>query len=207
MGVPVLVVSFDLLHIGESYRFAGEVLNCAEKAETLAAFCDALIADVGEKAATIADDARVSFYYTAGGGGLQTSPAGSNHTELIEFAGGINVVDLPAENNGRLKVDMERILAWQPDVIIASTPDILKPVMKWEQVSAVSGGKAYTAPTAPFPWLDAPVSVNRIIGLCWAAETLYPDVYDYDLAAFTREFYSLFYATELTDEAVAALLP
>ncbi|MBE0601889.1 MAG: ABC transporter substrate-binding protein, partial [Firmicutes bacterium] len=206
-GVPVLVVSFDLLHIGESYRFVGPALTCANKAETLAAFCDALIADIGETSAAIAGDDRVTFYYTAGGAGLQTAPAGSNHTELIEFAGGLNVVNLPAENNGRLKVDMERILAWQPDVIIASTPDILKPVLQWEQVNAVAEGKAYTAPTAPFPWLDAPVSVNRIIGLCWAAETLYPDVYGYDLAAYTKEFYSLFYGADLTDEAVEALLP
>ncbi len=207
MGVPVLVVRFDLLHIGESYRFVGDVLDCAEKADLLAAFCDTLIASVEETAATIAEDDRVTFYYTAGGAGLQTSPAGSNHTELIEFAGGINVVDLPAENNGRLKVDMERILSWQPDVIIASTPAILKPVLQWEQVNAVADAKAYTAPTAPFPWLDAPVSINRMIGLCWAAETLYPDVYDFDLSEYTKEFYNLFYGTDLTDEALNALLP
>ncbi len=206
-GVPVVVASFDLLSIGESYRFLGGALDCADKAEALAQYCDALIADVGEKAASISEDARVTFYYTSGGAGLQTSPAGTNHTELIEYAGGINVVDLPAESNGRLKADMERILAWQPDVIIASTPEVLKSVLKWENVNAVSNGKAYTAPTIPFAWLDAPVSVNRLIGLYWAAETLYPEVYGYDISACAKEFYSLFYGVDLSDEALADLLP
>ena len=31
------------------------------------------------------------------------------------------MVDLQAESNGRLTVDMERILAWQPDMIFASS--------------------------------------------------------------------------------------
>jgi len=206
MGIPVVTVSFDLTSMGESYRFLGSILGCSEKAETLAAFCDTLIGDIAEKAQTIAAEDQVTFYYTSGGSGLQTSPGGTNHTEMFEFVGGINVVDLPVESNGRLKVDMERILAWDPDVIIASTPAVLKSVLAWDQVQAVTAGKAYSAPTAPFSWLDAPVSVNRLIGLCWAAEALYPDVYQYDLAAYTQEFYSLFYGYDLSPEAVDAML-
>ncbi len=207
MGIPVVTVSFDLASVGDSYRFLGAVLNCGEKAEALALFCDDLLTDIAEKAQTIAPEDRVTFYYTSGGSGLQTSPGGTNHTEIFEFAGGVNVVDLPAESNGRLKVDMERILAWDPDVVVASSPAVLQSVTKWEHVNAVTAGHAYSAPTAPFPWLDAPVSVNRLIGLCWAAETLYPEVYSYDVAAYTQEFYSLFYGCALTGSEAKALLP
>ena len=207
MEIPVVTVSFDLTGIGESYRFLGETLGCSDRAEALAGFCDALLADIEDKAAAIAPDDRVTFYYTSGGNGLQTSPGGTNHTEIYEFVGGVNVVDLPAESNGRLKVDMERILAWDPDVIIASSSAVLESVLQWEQVNAVTNGWAYTAPTAPFPWLDAPVSVNRLIGLYWAAETLYPEVYPYDIAAYAQTFYSLFYGYTLTGAETESLIP
>ena len=206
VGVPVITVSFDLQSIGESYRFLGDVLGCAEKTEELAQFCDTLIADIQAKAAGIAEADRVPYYYAAAAGGLQTAPAGTNHTEIFELAGGRNVVDLPAETNGRLIVDMERILAWQPDVIITATPALAKAVQKWEYVNAVTANAVYSAPVAPFPWLDAPVSVNRLIGLCWAAETLYPDVYAYDLKAYAQQFYSLFYGYTLTDDEAGALI-
>ena len=207
MSTPVITISFDLTNLGESYRFLGSLLGIEDQAETLAAFCDTLIADIQVKSETIAPDDQITFYYTSGGNGLQTSPGGTNHTEMFEFTGGVNAVDLPAESNGRLKVDMERILAWNPDVVIAASPAVLSSVLQWEHVNAVTAGASYSAPTAPFSWLDAPVSVNRLIGLCWAAETLYPDVYQYDLEAYAQEFYSLFYRYDLSAEELDSMMP
>lgn len=206
MQTPVVTVSFDMISIGDSYRFLGTILGCAEQAEVLAEFCDTLLTDIQAKVETIPADEQLTFYYTSGGNGLQTSPSGTNHTEIFELVGAVNVVDLEAESNGRLKVDMERILAWSPDVIITSTPAIYASVAKWASVDAVTAGTFYTAPTVPFSWLDAPVSINRIIGLCWAAETLYPTVYEYDLSAYVQTFYELFYHYTLTPEEIEVML-
>ena len=213
MGVPVITVSFDITSIGESYRFLGELLGCEDRAEELGTYCDDIIAEISEKAATIAEEDSVTFYYTSGGSGLQTSPGGSSHTEIIELAGGVNVVDLEAESNGRLKVNMEQILVWDPDVIITAPSDtsidvysqITADTATWSSVAAVTEGNIYASPVLPFSWLDAPVSVNRVMGLVWAAETLYPDVYDYDINACAKEFYSMFYGCDLTDEQIEAI--
>jgi iron complex transport system substrate-binding protein len=162
MGIPVVVVSFDIESIGESYSFLGDILGCADRADELGAYCDKLIGDVKEKSAKIADGDKVKFYYTAGGNGLQTSPEGSSHTEVIELVGGINVVDLAAESNGRLKVNMEQVLAWNPDVVVTSSQDdgsnptydqIMGNSNTWGMLDAVKNGKVISAPSVPFSGL------------------------------------------------------
>jgi len=50
------------------------------------------------------------------------------------------------------------------------------------------------------------VSVNRVVGVFWIAEQLYPDIYDYDLPARVKAFYSLFYGADLTDGQISALI-
>ena len=215
MGIPVVVVKFDIKNMGESYRFLGGILGCAEKAESLGAYCDNLVKEVSLVASGISKEKRVTFYYTAGGKGFQTAPSGSTHTEIIEIAGGVNVVDLKAESNGRLTVNMEQVMTWAPDVIIAAASDsasssVYKQIMSggdtWGKLSAVKNKNVLTAPMLPFSWLDAPVSVNRIIGLVWIAEKLYPEVYKYDIAEYAKEFYSKFYGIDLTNEQLISIL-
>ncbi len=215
MGIPVVVVEFDMENLGESYRFLGGILGCAEKAESLGSYCDNLVKEVSLAASGISKENRVSFYYTSGGKGFQTSPSGSTHTEIIEIAGGVNVVNLEAKSNGRLTVNMEQVMTWAPKVIITAASDsasssVYEQVMSggetWGILSAVKNGNVLTAPSLPFSWLDAPVSVNRIIGLVWIAEKLYPDVYKYDIAECAKEFYSMFYGIDLTDEQLVSIL-
>ena len=77
---------------------------------------------------------------------------------------------------------------------------------KWKELKAVKEGKVYEIPCVPFNWFDRPPSVNRIIGLKWLGYTLYPDIYDYDLIQEVKEFYSLFYHFDLSDEEANDLL-
>jgi len=61
-------------------------------------------------------------------------------------------------------------------------------------------------PGGPYNWMDQPPSVNQVLGVIWLAHLLYPDVFQYDMAAKTRQFYELFYHCELADAQVEALL-
>ena len=45
-----------------------------------------------------------------------------------------------------------------------------------------------------------------MIGAVWAAETIYPDTYNFDLPKEVEEFYSLFYHYELTDSELNEIL-
>ena len=77
---------------------------------------------------------------------------------------------------------------------------------EWELLDAVKKGRVYNTPCFPYNWLDMPPSVNRIIGIRWLGNLLYPEYFQYDIRAETKEFYSLFYQKELTKEELDSLL-
>jgi iron complex transport system substrate-binding protein len=131
------------------------------------------------------------------------------------------VVELAAQTDGRLTINMEQLLVYDPDVIVlsysmghegtkmysdAGTLALILTDERWENLTAVKNGRVYSTPCYPFNWQDMPPSANRIIGLLWLGELLYPDSYDIDIRDAAREFYSLFYHVELTQEQLNILL-
>ncbi|MGH7311227.1 MAG: iron ABC transporter substrate-binding protein, partial [Candidatus Rokuibacteriota bacterium] len=76
----------------------------------------------------------------------------------------------------------------------------------WRGVRAVREGRVYLAPVLPFPWLDFPPSVNRLIGLKWLGHALYPGLFPEDPREEARAFYALFYHRAPSDQQLDALL-
>ena len=102
--------------------------------------------------------------------GLETGNRGSINTEIIERAGGVNVVDARQERGGLVTVSLEQVLAWNPDTII--TPDRnftgeAKSPTAWAEVEAVRRGRIFVSPRLPYGWIDEPPSLNRMLGLQW----------------------------------------
>jgi iron complex transport system substrate-binding protein len=93
-------------------------------------------------------------------------------------------------------VSLEQVLGWNPEVIVALDRAFVHqaptdPV--WRDLSAVQGRRLYLVPHEPFPWVDFPPSVNRLIGLYWLGKVLYPELFPEDLREEVRRFYTLFY--------------
>lgn len=220
MGIPVVLAEAALTRIPDAYRFLGDVLGQEERTETLACYSEAVLSDAQKQAALIPEKNRINIYYAQGSKGLQTSPKGSSHSEVIDLAGGNNVVTLPQKSDGRLTVNMEQVLLWDPDMIIASYTmangsvkgddrifDILSNGQEtWHLVSAVKKNRVFSTPCYPYNWLDMPPSVNRIIGVLWMGNLLYPDYFSLDIREETRSFYKLFYNKMLTDDEINTLL-
>ena len=64
----------------------------------------------------------------------------------------------------------------------------------------------YLAPRLPFGWIDAPPSINRVIGLRWIAGLLYPEKFPEDIRTTAREFIRLFYQAEVSDAQLDRIL-
>jgi iron complex transport system substrate-binding protein len=215
-GIPVIVMSGALARLDDAYIFAGELLGARERASRLAAYCRSAVAEARSIAATIPPAARVRVYYAEGPRGLETDPAGSYHTELLDLVGAINVAGAaPASPQGQVAVSFEQLIAWDPDVIIIGYNygqrsglqlDRLAADPTWRQLRAVRQRRVYETPQVPFNWFDRPPSVNRIIGIRWLGQLLYPDRYRRDLRRDVRDFYETFYHVTLTDEQIAHLL-
>ncbi len=218
MGIPTVVADYSLKATGEAFRFLGDLLDCEQRAEDLASYCDRVYANALVNSASIADADRVRVYYAQGQSGLQTAPQGSEHSEVLDLVGADNVVKLEAGSGGRVNVDMEQVLIWNPKVIVTSyamshSADgqavftlIEEGNKSWSEVSAVRSGSVYNTPAYPFNWQDMPPSANRIIGISWLGNLLYPELFDIDIRKETQSFYQLFYRVELSDVQLEVLL-
>ena len=215
-GIPVVLLEGSLDKTAECYVKLGKMLGVEAQAQELADYCTTTLDQVAAAVATIPEDERVSLYYAEGPEGLQTEPTSSSHALILEMSGAKNVaVDMEVEGGkGKSLVSMEQVLAWDPQVIIAwdeqryegGADELIRTSENWAPVKAVQDGRVYTMPQAPFSWIDRPGAVNRIIGLQWLTNLLYPEAYDVDMVQVTQEFYSLFYHHELTEQEAKDLL-
>ncbi len=211
LGIPVVVIGANLKNYDKAYEFLGSLLGEEEKAAQLSEYYRSAYNDALAVSETITE--KVSVYYAMLDDGLTTEFAGSPNAELIELVGGLNIAESAGgEVSG--EVTLEQVLSWNPEVILVGHKgaamsagyEVIKTDEIWADVLAVEAGNVISVPRFPFNWFDRPPSVNRILGIKWLAETLYPDLYDYDLNAEIKEFFSLFYGCELTDQDVENLL-
>jgi iron complex transport system substrate-binding protein len=196
IGVPYLLFDGDFDQIPGVYKLAGTALGVSEKAAGLARYAEGLLADVDKRLARVPPEKRPLTFYARGPRGFQTGLKGSINVESIERIGARNVAAERIGQGSLVSVSPEQLLAWNPETVITVEPAFAATAATddvWKSIAAVRNGRVYLAPTLPFPWLDSPPSVNRLIGLKWLGRILYPDAFPMDLQAQTRAFYSLFY--------------
>lgn len=213
MGKPIVILDDDIYKLDEAYTVLGKVMGEEEKARELAKYCKNTLEDIEKNSANITDDMKVNIYYAEGPSGLETEPAGSWHAQVIDMVGGNNVAQVEVKGDkGKSEVSIEQLLLWDPEIIISWDDErggyysgILEDPA-WKDIRAVKEGEVYEIPNKPFNWFDRPPSVNRILGLKWMGNLLYPEIYDYDMREEVKEFYDKFYHYSLTEEEIDQLL-
>jgi iron complex transport system substrate-binding protein len=214
--LPVFVGDGSLKNLDKLYLAVGDLLGRQARAAELADYCRKVVREVEAKVAAIPLGRRRRVYYAEGPTGLETDPRGSAHSEAIDFAGGLNVAQVPAEGGyGHIPVSMEQVLRWDPEIVISgydhnSSPgEFYRSVWQdplWKQVKAVKNRAVFETPQYPFNWIDRPPSVNRIIGIKWLANLFYPELFHYDMRTETRDFYLRFYHRKPSDAELAEVL-
>lgn len=189
----------------------GDLLGESDQADKMITFYESLLNQVNSTVAKIPDNKKVTVYQAAGADGLTTEVKGSPHAQLIDVAGGINVVDEPLTDAfGEIKVSMEQVITWNPEVIIVEDAGLYKKMFTdplWSQIIAVQNKRVYLTPRTPFSWYDHPPGVNRIIGIAWTAKMLYPEEFkDIDLNQLIKDFHSIFLHFEISDDQIKAAL-
>ncbi len=208
-GIPYLLIDGRLDRTPASLRKLGSALGVADRAEAIARYVEATERMIDERLGGVPASARRRVYLAREPNGLETGLTGSINTEIIERAGGINVAERGNARGGIANVSIEQVLAWAPDTIITWDPHFFAsyaddPV--WAAVPAVKHKRVYLAPRLPFGWIDAPPSINRVIGLRWIAGLLYPDQFPEDIRSVARDFIKLFYQADVTDAQLDRIL-
>ncbi len=206
-GVPFVHITATTETMGEAYGKLGELLNMADDAAVLAAYCDRVYG----KTIEIANSAeKADLLYCLGDAGLNVIAQGSYHAEVIDLlSNNLAAVDSPSSKGTGNEVDMEQILLWNPDVILFAPGSIYETAgddPAWQQVNAIKNGTYYEVPYGPYNWLGFPPSVQRYLGMMWMAQLLYPDTAQYNLYGEVAEYFKLFYHSELTEGQYDALV-
>jgi iron complex transport system substrate-binding protein len=208
-GVPYLLFDGSLSQIPRAYIAAGESLGVGERAKEVARYAEGLLAEIDERLAQVPAEKRPLVYYARGPRGLQTGLKGSINVESLERISARNIAAERMGPGGIVTVSPEQLLAWNPEVVITIESDFSTAARSdviWKGVKAVRDGRLYVAPTEPFPWLDFPPSVNRLIGLKWLGRILYPQWFPDNLREDMRRFYELFYHRAVDQRQFDALL-
>ncbi len=210
-GVPVVYIKLDTLaDWPPAFEFVGRLLGREARGKALADYIRQAMARVDKAVAGIPAGQRVTVYYAETPDGLATDCHQSFHAEAIELAGGYNVHRCVLKTMvGQERVDMERVLLWNPRFIVAQDPLFIARAAsdaRWSRIAAFKAGHVLDVPRKPMNWLDRPPSFMRALGIQWLAAAFYPDRYVQDMRAETRAFYRLFFGVELGEPELSALL-
>jgi len=208
-GIPTIFIQMDLGSILTAFETLGMITGETEQAERLIGYISKTLSETEQKLSTIPESSRFSIYYGQDDG-LTAVVSGSIHADVVDLAGGVNVAAVEATGrSGTAMISPEQLILWDPDVILFAPGSVYgeaASLPEWSGLRAIKEGMFYEIPNGPYNWMGRPPSVNRILGIKWLSNLLYPDVFGYDMAAEAREFYRLFYHCELTDAQIGALL-
>lgn len=176
----------------------GRLYGREDRAQAFARHFDGLLRRVAARVPARGDTRRVRAIYF-------------NHRALtltsmtadwwIEAAGGKSVTDAIPLPGGRATVSIEQLLAWDPEVIFAATPEETRSILddpRLVGVAAVRSRRVHPVPRSVIRW--AHPTPEQAIGVLWAAEKLYPQHFaDADVDGELKHFYRDFYGVTLTD--------
>lgn len=210
LNMPVVFIEATLDTMDEAYTKIGELIGDTKDTDKLAKYCKEVSDKADSVSAALTDETSVTVYQALGDTGLNTNARGSFQGEVIDKVGGVNVADVEIASTGAgSEVSMEQVIKWNPDVIIVERPEVyelIKTEKTWAELDAVKNGRVYKIPTAPYSALGNPPSVNRVMGILWLGNILYPEQYGIDITSELQKFYQLFYHVELNKEKTAEIL-
>ena len=204
VGIPTVHIEATMDTMAEAYRTLGKLLGKEKEAEVLAKYCEDVNANTQDIIAKVGESGKTKLVYCTGEDGLSVLANGSFHAEVIDkLSNNVAIVnDISSKGTGN-PVDMEQLMLWDPDVIIFAPGSIYSTVATndaWQNLKAIKNKTYYEVPSGPYNWMGSPPSVNRLMGMIWMTQLLYPDQAQYDGYKKAAEYYKLFYHTDLTQD-------
>jgi len=199
LGINVILVNPESEEqFAECVTLLGKVTGAEDKAVSLLEHYDYITMLVD--GAT--EGLEAPAVYMASGSDLYTTyPSGIYQHDLITTAGGRNVAE-GMTGNGKVTIDAEQLIAWNPDYIfiVADAEYTVEDVINDPQladIAAVKNGNVFRFPSAIEAW-DYPTA-SSCLGKAYLACTIHPDNLNYDgFASLAVDFYKVFFSIDLT---------
>jgi hypothetical protein len=208
LKIPVVFIELTLEKLPEAFDRLAEVLGNKERGKELSEYIKKTYKEIEENKAKIKDVKKV--YYGGGKTGLNANAKGSIHADIIEFIGAQNAITVEKVQGGTgNEIPFEKLSEANPDFLIFESKELadqIKGEETFKTLKAVKENKVFYAPTGPYNFFGRPPAVNRVIGMKWLGNLVYPEIYNHDMEKEVKEFYKLFYNYELKDDEVKNIL-
>lgn len=210
-GIPTLEMAFtDYPSMEKSVTTTADVLGTEQaraRAVAYNAYLNRVLTDVRAKTAGLTASQRPRVLHIQSLNPLKVDGKNTLIDTWITLSGGQNAAQDVAGN--MKEVSPERVLYWQPDVIIlgAGCGDIASSpyAALFSQLNAVKNGKVWRNPAGVFPW-DR-YGTESALQLLWAASTLHPTRFaGLDMVSITRDFYRQFFDYSLSQVEAMRIL-
>ena len=207
-GIPVIILNYGNLDrhrnaMFQSLRIMGEVMGKSERAESVIAFFDGLIADLQNRTADIPDHKRPGCFV---GGIAYRGPHGFQSTEPIyppfAFVNARNLAHDPSTSDQALQhssIAKEKIVVWDPAYLFLDLSTLqmggkagglfeLKTDPAYRHLTAVKSGRVYAV--LPYNWYTQNFG-SILANAYFIGKMLYPKKFtDIDPAAKADEIYT-----------------
>ena len=199
LGIPVVKVKlYDINDVKRLIWMIGSIFELRDRAKELIDDMNYIIGFIQERVKDIPSDQRVKVLYLWSKTTKVQGGKGTVHG-FITLAGGINVAAKDLPESSYVEVDIESIIAWNPEVIVIwyhakyNESTILNDPL-WQSIDAVKNGRVYKEPYYEH-W-----GVDCTLFILWLAKQLYPDVFsDVDFMAMANEYYMKWYGINYSD--------
>lgn len=207
VGLPIYLLDKESPeNIIKCISILGKLLGKTEKAEEVNKYFKDKLSFIKEKTSSISQENKIKVY-VAGSKLFSTFGKDYFQTFMVENAGGVSVSG--NTSGGKIDISLEKLLAWDPDVIILTpyTPDSANDVLSNPSLAtlkAVKEKKVYKLPKYIVSW-DTPVP-ESFLGTMWIANKIYPQELSFDMEKEIREFYLKVYNFKIPEEDLNKLL-
>lgn len=192
----------------------GQIFPGNDRTELVQKYSQESMDLVSERTAGLSDEerARVFFLFNYSEDSIVTSGKNFFGQFWSDAIGAVNVAEELQDDNS-VKVTLEQIYTWNPDVILMTNfttafPDDLYNgtvgSYDWSGIQAIQSQQVYKMPLGMYrsytPGVDTPIT------LLWLAKTVYPDLFeDIDITEKTIEYYQTVFGVTLTAEQAESI--
>ena len=151
------------------------------------------------------------LYFNRFAEGLKVAGRGTYNDEYIALVGATNPATGPdgVGASGMVGVDVEQVLAWDPDIVLlgnfdSAVPDDLYSDPVWTNLSAVRSRRVYKVPLGGYRW-DPPSQESPLMWR-WLSQVAFPSQQPSELRGVMGEYYEFLYGQRPSEEQADRIL-
>jgi iron complex transport system substrate-binding protein len=202
-GKPVIVLKWnDETDAKQLMSLLGEVYDKQDAAKRYLQYFDETVENITDISEKIPQNEQKTALYLS----VKSMTAPLKIVDWwIDKAGGISVSN---STEADAQIGPEQINAWNPDVIIVSSPDEIETLLnddRYAGVNAIKNKEVYATPMGIHDWSRCGIETPLMV--MWAAKTFYPDYFKkLNLNSEVKSFYKEFGGQELSNDQVEEIM-